>query len=144
LESDSLAEYDYGVPYRTALDKVMSALKNHYPIWAEFDVFGQQKLFSFLFEVNLEYDKKEGYRTLKYTVLKRVLEEIKSSGSVDVKWRESKLTASVQASHFLTFFAMLRRIENMFSLFDSRRKQINLLAPYQPTIKKYQIHSGTF
>jgi len=35
--------------------------------------------------VNLEYDKKEGYRTPKYTVLKRVLEEIESSGSVDVE-----------------------------------------------------------
>jgi len=34
--------------------------------------------------VNLEYDKKEDYRTPKYTVLKRVLEEIESSGSVDV------------------------------------------------------------
>ncbi len=85
LESDSLAEYDYGVPYRTALDKVMGVLKNPYPTWAEFDVFGQQKFFSFLFEVNLEYDKKEGYRTPKYTVLKRVLEEIESSGSVDVE-----------------------------------------------------------
>ena len=85
LESDSLAEYDYGVPYRTALDKVMGVLKNPYPTWAEFDVFGQQKFFSFLFEVNLGYDKKEGYRTPKYTVLKRVLEEIESSGSVDVE-----------------------------------------------------------
>ena len=63
----------------------MGVLKNPYPTWTEFDVFGQQKFFSFLFEVNLEYDKKEGYRTPKYTVLKRVCEQIELVGSANVE-----------------------------------------------------------
>lgn len=84
LESDSVAPYDYGVPYRTALDKVMAVLENPYEAWSEYDIFEQQKFFSFLFETNLIYDKNEGYRTPKYTVLKRVCEEIVQSGSVSV------------------------------------------------------------
>ena len=85
LESDAVADYDYGVPYRTALDKVMGVLKNPYITWIDYDVFEQQKFFNFLFEENLSYDKKEGYRTPKYTVLKRVLEQIEHSGSGNVE-----------------------------------------------------------
>lgn len=85
IEADNAPEYDYGVPYRTALDKVMGVLKEPYPTWAELNVFEQQKFFSFLFETNLVYDKIEGYRTPKYTVLKRVCEEIEHSGSVNVE-----------------------------------------------------------
>jgi site-specific DNA recombinase len=84
LESDSVAPYDYGVPYRTALNKVMSVLENPYGAWSDFDIFEQQKFFSFLFETNLIYDRNEGYRTPKYTVLKRVCEEIVHSNSVSV------------------------------------------------------------
>jgi hypothetical protein len=81
LEAFSGMELDYGVPYRTALDVVLGILKNPYLAWSELDVFEQHKFFSFLFEMNLEYDRKEGYRTPKYTVLKRVFEQIEVSGS---------------------------------------------------------------
>lgn len=43
---------------------------------------------------------------------------------------DSKLTASVQSSRGARFAP-----RRMLRLFDSRRKQINLLAPYQPPIK---------
>lgn len=85
IEADSVAEYDYGVPYRTALDKVMGVLENPYDAWSELNVFEQQKFFSFLFETNLVYSKIDGYRTPKYTVLKRVCEEIEHTGSVNVE-----------------------------------------------------------
>ncbi len=84
LEGDTVADYDYGMPYRTALDKVIGVLKDPYITWVDYDVFEQQKFFNFLFEQNLSYDKKEGCRTPKYTVLKRVLEEIEHSGSGNV------------------------------------------------------------
>ena len=85
LESDAVADYDYDVPYRTALDKVIGVLKSPCTSWIDYDVFEQQKFFNFLFEENLSYDKKTGYRTPKYTVLKRVLEQIEHSGSGNVE-----------------------------------------------------------
>ena len=51
IETDSLPEYDYAVPYRTALDKTLGILKNPYETWVDLDVFQQQKFFSFLFEI---------------------------------------------------------------------------------------------
>ena len=85
IESNSSLEYDYSVPYRTALDKTLCILKNPYETWINLDVFQQQKFFSFFFEENLIYCKKEGYRTPKYTVLKRVFKQIEHAGSVDVE-----------------------------------------------------------
>ncbi len=85
LEGEVTAEYNYDVPYRTALDKTLGVLKNPYETWVDLDVFEQQKFFSFLFEENLVYVRKEGYRTPKYTVLKRVLQEIELVGSVNVE-----------------------------------------------------------
>jgi hypothetical protein len=81
----SIPKYDYAVPYRTALNKVLGVLKEPYDTWSELNVFEQQKFFSFLFETNLVYSKIEGYRTPKYTVLKRVCEEIEHTGSVNVE-----------------------------------------------------------
>ena len=77
--------YDYDIPYRTALDKMTGILKNPCRTWAELSVYEQHKFFGFLFEVNLSYDRKEGYRTPKYTVLKRVCEQIEHSGSMGVE-----------------------------------------------------------
>lgn len=85
IEGDSAPRYDFAVPYRTALNKVLGVLKNPADTWSELNVFEQQKFFSFLFETNLVYSKIEGYRTPKYTVLKRVCEEIEHVGSVDVE-----------------------------------------------------------
>ena len=55
--------------------------------WEKLNVFQRQKFFNFLFEVNLLYDRKEGYQTPKYTVLKRVCNQIELVGSVDVETR---------------------------------------------------------
>ena len=68
----------------------MGILKKPYEAWIDYDVFEQQKFFNFLFAENLRYDKNEGYRTPKYTVLKRVLEEIEHSGSANVEHREGR------------------------------------------------------
>jgi site-specific DNA recombinase len=95
IEADSIAEYDYGVPYRTALDKVLGVLEKPYPTWVELNVFEQQKFFSFLFETNLVYDKNEGYRTPKYTVLKRVCEGIEHGGSVNVEMARIELASEL-------------------------------------------------
>jgi len=85
LKSDGAIEYDYAVPYQTALDKMLGILKNPYSIWEKVNVFEKQKFFSFLFEVNLLFDKIKGYQTPKYTVLKRVCSEIEPVGSAYVE-----------------------------------------------------------
>lgn len=87
LQSESIAEYDYGVPYRTALDKTLGILKDPYSTWVSLDVFQQQKFFSFLFEENLSYERNVGYRTPEYSILTRVCKQIEGSGSVVVEMR---------------------------------------------------------
>jgi len=85
IETDLAIEFDYAIPYRTALDKILGILKNPYQIWSGMNVFEKHKFFSFLFETNLEYERNIGYRTPKYSVLKRVCEQIEVSDSLVVE-----------------------------------------------------------
>ena len=55
--------YDYSIPCRTSCSLVFKALANPYSIWESYDVANKQRFFHFVFEANLQYDKKEGYRT---------------------------------------------------------------------------------
>ncbi len=82
---------DLSVPYRTALDKAVTLLKNPYKIWSEVDVIEKQKLFYFIFEDNIAYSKKDGYRTAQKTYAIRLFEEFVDSNSLDVDTRRNLL-----------------------------------------------------
>ncbi len=75
---------DLDVPYRTALGKVMGLLKSPYTVWQNADLREKQRLFYFLFEAKLPYDKKEGYRTGDSLSSTRLFEELATANYNDV------------------------------------------------------------
>ncbi len=77
-------EIDLAMPYRTALGKVKGLLKSPYSIWQSVDTAEKHRLFFFLFEAKLVYDKKEGYRTGDLLSTTRLFEELVASNSSDV------------------------------------------------------------
>ena len=85
LEMEMLAEFDYKIPNRTAVEEVLTALKSPYSVWSNYDVRQKQRFFSFIFESNLVYNKFEGYRTPNYSLPIRVFEEISTSKPVQVE-----------------------------------------------------------
>ena len=80
------AKSDLGVPYRTALHKSTTMLKNPISIWDIVGVVEKQRLFFFLFEAKLPYTKHEGYRTGNELSTTRLFEEFadENSASVDL------------------------------------------------------------
>lgn len=75
---------DFKVPYRTALDKSLTLLKNPIKIWEKLDTVEKQRLFYFLFEKKLTYTKDEGFRTAKELSSTRIFEEFADADSDDV------------------------------------------------------------
>ena len=75
---------DLDVPYRTALGKVFGLLKSPYAVWEKVDTAEKQRLFYFLFEAKLAYDKKEAYRTGDELSATRLFEELATSDSSSV------------------------------------------------------------
>ncbi len=78
------AKHDLGVPYRTALDKSTTLLKNPVTIWDKVGVIEKHRLFFFLFEKKLEYTKGYGYRTANELSTARLFEEFVDANSDDV------------------------------------------------------------
>ena len=72
---------DIDVPYRTALGKVMGMFKSPYAVWQKVDVVEKRRLFFFLFEEKLTYDRKEGYRTGDSLSTTRLFEELMTADS---------------------------------------------------------------
>ena len=68
LENRIKTDVDYSIPYRTSSKEVLEVLQNPYTVWENYDVYQKQKFFYFIFEENLRYDKKEGYRTPNYSL----------------------------------------------------------------------------
>jgi site-specific DNA recombinase len=79
LEKNLEIGNDYSIPYRTSSKEVLSVLKNPYSVWKNYDVYQKQKFFYFIFNQNLEYDKKEGYRTPNYTLPIKIFETIENN-----------------------------------------------------------------
>ena len=75
---------DLGVPYRTALHKSTTMLKNPISIWETVGVVEKQRLFFFLFEARLAYTKSEGYRTGNELSTTRLFEEFADENSASV------------------------------------------------------------
>lgn len=84
LEEESVGEIDWSVPYRTALDKATSLLKNPYRVWQKLELADRHKLFYFMFEQKLPYHRVEGYRTAKIPCATRLFEEFITTNSPDV------------------------------------------------------------
>lgn len=74
LDLELKTETDYSVPYRTALDKATKFLKSPYSVWKKFDLAEQHRLFFFIFEEKLWYDREKGYRTDKIQSYTRLFE----------------------------------------------------------------------
>jgi site-specific DNA recombinase len=85
IEEVLSSEYDYHVPYRTSQEKVIEVLKSPYKVWQSYDVAQKQRFFSFIFEGNLYYSKKEGYRTPNYSLPIRIFEDTSTTQSIDVE-----------------------------------------------------------
>lgn len=82
---NKLSELDMDVPYRTALGKATQMLKSPYSVWSSVEVVEQQKLFYFIFDKNLEYSKKAGYRTDNLPCAVRLFEDFVTSNTQDVE-----------------------------------------------------------
>jgi len=85
IDTQGFASADLDIPYRTALDKATTLLKSPYKIWTKLDVFEQHKLFFFIFDEKLPYNKMEGYRTDKIPSAIRLFEEFVTTNSQDVE-----------------------------------------------------------
>ena len=54
---------DLAIPYRTALEKSITLLKNPYSVWGNAPVLEKHRLFFLIFDTKIGYSKKEGFRT---------------------------------------------------------------------------------
>lgn len=75
---------DLKVPYRTALNKATTMLKNPIKIWDSVDHVEKHRLFFFLFDDRLIYSKIEGFRTAESLSTIRIFEEFTKENSCDV------------------------------------------------------------
>lgn len=91
LENRIKTDVDYSIPYRTSSKEVLEVLQNPYTVWENYDVYQKQKFFYFIFEENLRYDKKEGYRTPNYSLPITLFETItnKEPNEVDIVVKSS-------------------------------------------------------
>jgi site-specific DNA recombinase len=76
---------DISIPYRTALEKSTKLLKSPYLVWQNLRGLEQQRLFFFIFEEKLSYNRISGYRTDKIPYTKRIFEEFVTSNTQDVE-----------------------------------------------------------
>lgn len=75
---------------RTSFENLLGIAKNPYEIWVSSDVKQKQQLFYYLFEGNLEYCPKEGFRTIKKAISIRLFEEFSTSDSLGVKTQRNR------------------------------------------------------
>ncbi len=85
LGACSIENIDLGDSYRTALDKATVLLKSPYGVWQKLDVVEQHRLFYFIFDEKLPYDKNVGYRTDKTLTAVRLFEEFATANPLDVE-----------------------------------------------------------
>ena len=78
MNEENKDRLDYDIPYRTAFDMASGMLKRPYEIWANLDVVEKQKLFFFIFEEKLPYNRIVGFRTAEKPYAVRLFEEFVS------------------------------------------------------------------
>ncbi len=84
LKAQLVNDCALSIPYRTALEKVLTLLESPYKLWHSVDVHEKQKLFHFIFLEKIPYSKKAGYRIDNLPSAKSLFEEFVSTNSRDV------------------------------------------------------------
>lgn len=84
-QAQPLSQEDLDIPYRTALDKATSLLKNPCSVWQSLGLVEQHRLFYFIFEDKLPYNQKTGYRTDKIPCAIRLFEDFAVARPQDVE-----------------------------------------------------------
>ena len=83
--NEILAEtLDFNVPYQTALNKATKMLKSPYKIWDIVDTIEKHRLFFFIFEEKLPYNKIKGYQTNEIPSAIKLFEEFVTPVTTDV------------------------------------------------------------
>lgn len=76
---------DPQVSYRTASDKVLSAIKSPLKLWTSASIKQKKQVFFFFFDERLVYERKKSYRTAQISPVLRLFERNDSSNSLDVE-----------------------------------------------------------
>lgn len=87
LPDKPISAEELNVPYQTALSKCQRMLQSPYAVWHSVGVDEKQKLFHFIFQSKLPYDKTHGYQTGKNLSYVRVFEEFVTTNSQQVDSR---------------------------------------------------------
>ncbi len=85
VQGDLEENLDYSIPYRTSLEKIDGMLKSPYKIWLKGDVYQKQKLFFFMFESPLVYEREKGYQTPEKSCITTLFERLDSPNSAHVE-----------------------------------------------------------
>lgn len=85
FEEKITPEIDYGVSYRTALERVLGTLKKPLEMWLSANIFQKQKLFFFFFDQKLAFAVGAGYRTAQLSPVLRLFEQLDTPNSDDVE-----------------------------------------------------------
>jgi hypothetical protein len=86
IDEESLDGIDFATPYRTALAKATILLKKPANAWKSMQIIEQHRLFFFIFEQKLAYDRNVGYRTANISSAARLFEQFVVENSPDVEW----------------------------------------------------------
>lgn len=84
IKQKSSISIDLSIPYRTALDKVVTIAKSPYEAWTLASLEQKKSLYYFFFDSNIQYDLKNRYRTVKPSVLYRFFGNL-SENTLDVE-----------------------------------------------------------
>lgn len=76
IKQKSAISIDLSIPYRTALEKILVTAQDPYKSWTGSNPEAKKKLYHFFFEENIRYDVKNGYRTVKPSILYRYLDDL--------------------------------------------------------------------
>ena len=101
---------DYTIPNRTAFKQLFKAPASPYSVWENYDIINKRRFFYFIFEQNLEYDKKEGCRTGLTTQIYSIISKFASEdtemvevGGVEPPSGMAALNASTCVAYVLIF-----------------------------------------
>ena len=73
------------IPYLTAAEKVLEAIKSPLQLWTSADINQKQTLFFFFFDERLLYEREKGYLTAQVSPILRLFEHIDNPSSLDVE-----------------------------------------------------------
>jgi site-specific DNA recombinase len=72
--TEAIQEIDLDIPYRTALSKATTLLRNPYIAWHKVSAVEKQRLYYFIFDRKISYSRFEGYRTAEESMVSSLFE----------------------------------------------------------------------